>query len=104
MALIECDECGKDVSDKAVSCPNCGNPIFISDSSSQDASYEEIPEFTPLMRSGGIWEKYEEKPSYLKQGLKRLSIFASIIWIGCWYYNLEVAHSKWFGIRYYSDE
>lgn len=27
MALIECSECGKQVSDKANSCPNCGNPI-----------------------------------------------------------------------------
>lgn len=28
MALIKCDECGKEVSDKAKSCPNCGCPIF----------------------------------------------------------------------------
>lgn len=27
MALIKCNECGKQVSDKATSCPNCGNPI-----------------------------------------------------------------------------
>ncbi|MGC9602979.1 MAG: zinc-ribbon domain-containing protein [Minisyncoccia bacterium] len=27
MALIKCSECGKDVSDKAHSCPNCGHPI-----------------------------------------------------------------------------
>jgi hypothetical protein len=27
MALINCDECGKEVSDKAASCPNCGAPI-----------------------------------------------------------------------------
>lgn len=27
MALIECPECGKEVSDKAKSCPNCGCPI-----------------------------------------------------------------------------
>ena len=27
MALIKCTECRKEVSDKAVSCPNCGNPI-----------------------------------------------------------------------------
>lgn len=27
MALIKCSECGKDVSDKASSCQNCGNPI-----------------------------------------------------------------------------
>ena len=27
MALIKCSECGKQVSDKAASCPNCGAPI-----------------------------------------------------------------------------
>ena len=27
MAMIKCPECGKDVSDKAVSCPSCGTPI-----------------------------------------------------------------------------
>lgn len=27
MALIKCIECGKDVSDKATACPNCGCPI-----------------------------------------------------------------------------
>lgn len=27
MALINCPECGKEISDKAASCPHCGNPI-----------------------------------------------------------------------------
>lgn len=27
MALIKCSECGREVSDKASTCPNCGNPI-----------------------------------------------------------------------------
>ena len=27
MALIKCNECGKEVSDKANTCPNCGAPI-----------------------------------------------------------------------------
>ena len=27
MALIRCLECGRDVSDRAVSCPNCGCPV-----------------------------------------------------------------------------
>lgn len=27
MALINCPECGKQISDKAASCPNCGYPI-----------------------------------------------------------------------------
>ena len=26
MALIKCTECGKEISDKAASCPHCGNP------------------------------------------------------------------------------
>lgn len=25
--LIQCSECGKEISDKAMSCPNCGNPV-----------------------------------------------------------------------------
>ena len=27
MALIKCPECGKEISDKATSCPNCGCPV-----------------------------------------------------------------------------
>ncbi len=27
MALIKCDECGKQVSDKASACPHCGAPV-----------------------------------------------------------------------------
>lgn len=27
MALLKCPECAHDVSDKAVSCPNCGYPM-----------------------------------------------------------------------------
>lgn len=27
MALTKCSECGKEVSDKAATCPSCGNPI-----------------------------------------------------------------------------
>ena len=27
MALIKCSECGKEISDKAPACPNCGMPL-----------------------------------------------------------------------------
>ena len=30
MALIKCPECGNEVSDKAVSCPQCGCPLVAS--------------------------------------------------------------------------
>lgn len=31
MALIKCSECQREISDKAKSCPNCGNPIIAGD-------------------------------------------------------------------------
>ncbi len=27
MSLIKCSECGKEISDKAITCPSCGNPL-----------------------------------------------------------------------------
>ena len=41
MALIKCTECGKDVSSKAKSCPNCGNPI------NQTPVFDSIDELFP---------------------------------------------------------
>ena len=99
MALIECDECGKDVSDKAVSCPNCGNPIAISEAVADDLQDDFVQN-----PKGEAIEEYKKKYSNLKRGLKRISIFASIIWAGCWYYNQEVTLKNWFGIYYGSDE
>lgn len=29
MALVKCKECGKEISDKAVTCPNCGCPTSV---------------------------------------------------------------------------
>lgn len=33
MALINCPECGKEISDKAASCPHCGYPLPSKDAS-----------------------------------------------------------------------
>ena len=38
MALIECTECGKEVSSRANACPNCGNPIRGQSSSAQEGT------------------------------------------------------------------
>ena len=35
MPIINCSECGKEVSDKASSCPNCGCPIAIPKNSTE---------------------------------------------------------------------
>lgn len=34
MALIKCSECGKEISDKAASCPNCGCPVSVASENS----------------------------------------------------------------------
>jgi len=35
MSLIKCSECGKEISDKAVTCPHCGSPVILMDTESQ---------------------------------------------------------------------
>lgn len=39
MALINCPECGKEISDKAVSCPNCGMPLDKMEIPKEEALY-----------------------------------------------------------------
>lgn len=36
MALIKCEDCTKEISDKALSCPNCGCPIKVSETTNID--------------------------------------------------------------------
>ncbi len=43
MALIPCAECGRDVSDKAQACPNCGHPVALTLSAETSAT-EQRPE------------------------------------------------------------
>lgn len=38
MAIIKCPECGRDVSDKAAYCPNCGYPVELINTDSDDMS------------------------------------------------------------------
>ncbi|MDA3800189.1 MAG: zinc-ribbon domain-containing protein [Kiritimatiellae bacterium] len=51
MALISCTECGKKISEKAVSCPNCGAPM------SGNSSVSLNPQsHTNVTRTGAKWE------------------------------------------------
>lgn len=51
MALIKCSECGAQVSDKAASCPHCGNPIAAAQV--QQAQPQEA-KIQPVFESGKI--------------------------------------------------
>lgn len=50
MALIKCNECGHEVSDRASMCPNCGCPIESLGAAQEDVMYEE-----PKKKKGWIW-------------------------------------------------
>lgn len=49
MALIKCPECNKEVSDKAVSCPNCGLPL---NSVAENSGILEFPELPTDLNIG----------------------------------------------------
>jgi uncharacterized membrane protein YvbJ len=51
MSLISCSECGKEVSDKAAACPNCGAPIK---QAPNPAESSKAP--TQVKREGAKWE------------------------------------------------
>ena len=52
MALINCPECGKEVSDRAPACPNCGFPISGESTASQPNKTAEIEKFLDLALKG----------------------------------------------------
>ena len=57
MALVKCKECGKEISDKAVVCVNCGNPI--STNKKKKKGYEELTfqdkkKIKEIMRKKGL--------------------------------------------------
>ena len=47
MALIKCPECGKEISDAAESCPNCGYPI-----KGQQKMKKEVMSFAVVVKGG----------------------------------------------------
>jgi len=51
MALISCSECGREASDKAAACPNCGAPITGATSVSLNSQSH-----VKVTRTGAKWE------------------------------------------------
>ncbi len=51
MALVKCDECGREVSSKAATCPQCGNPIV--------AAVDVIATGTPLTTTQSTAKKFK---------------------------------------------
>lgn len=72
MALIKCAECGKEISDRAESCPNCGCPVGESVAEEVGNDYEESE-----------YEEEEESEEYVEDekqsGLGVASFILAII-------------------------
>ncbi len=60
MALIKCPECGKEISDKAVSCPNCGCPNS-EFNKQKEPMPEEKPELFACVKCGRDISKNSQK-------------------------------------------
>ena len=54
MALIKCPECGKEVSDKATSCPQCGFPLSAAISSPSLGHPSPSPSNPPATKKDGL--------------------------------------------------
>lgn len=55
MALIQCRECGKQISDKAASCPGCGAPNASKEISLKTPSSSDSAANEPIELSNGKW-------------------------------------------------
>jgi TM2 domain-containing membrane protein YozV len=49
MALIKCEECGREISDRAVNCPGCGAPVLVSSSQGLGTSANKSADFFVLI-------------------------------------------------------
>lgn len=52
--LINCSECGREISDKAVACPHCGNPISSQHKKSNSLSH------MPCPNCGTNWHTFDD--------------------------------------------
>lgn len=69
MALITCPDCGKQVSDKAPACPNCGCPISIPKTSREVKVA--LPN-TQVLSGGGLASALIKRDASISAGGKRL--------------------------------
>lgn len=85
MALIECDECGAQISDKASACPKCGNPLK---ANKQDVIYDTLKKRSINIKTGLKSRKFK-----LFIGSLCLLVFIVAIWGGFFgfadYYKID---------------
>ncbi|MEJ2610244.1 MAG: zinc-ribbon domain-containing protein [Candidatus Thiodiazotropha sp.] len=76
MALIECHECGKQISDSATSCPGCGAPVRVKQYKKGDTVPYTDQEVAVLLSK-------KKKTSHVLHLL--LSIITAGLWLIIWF-------------------
>ena len=96
MALIKCNECGKEISDKAKTCPNCGCPIEeikIKEKVKSKKTFEELSKEEKQL----VYTKYRNKTDGKKLGLViGLIAFISLIALIVLVLNLDKKEAQSF--------
>ncbi len=110
MALINCPECGKEISDKAQVCPNCGVPldnyVIVCPDCGQEISNKAnaCPNCGRPISDNKITVNTVPGSKDTNAGKNTanlffaLAILAAFIWVICWYY--EASH----GVRLAEEE
>ena len=93
MALIECDECGAQISDKASACPKCGNPLtHYEEEVDEEGDDETKPFFKTLFESKlFLWICF-------LAGLA--GVFAGFFWGDSIF---QILGEKWSDLNHYMD-
>lgn len=80
MALINCKECGKEISDKADRCPNCGCPVSYSvENREQEINHNEQKEWKPTATA----ETNKKQPKMKNSVLSLVAFLISFFGCGC---------------------
>lgn len=99
MALINCSECGADISEKASACPKCGCPLDITKQVMSNAKKKErkkviifftvVLAFIMILSTGIFFVKYNNDPANIALRLIKKD-FGYNISVESIYYNSEV--------------
>lgn len=84
MALIKCAECGKEVSDKAAACPNCGAPVHIRE--------ENIQTFDDVYKANGVMTAIN--PGSIKKAKTMIRENESVLFASMLNVSISPIHGK----------
>ena len=110
MALIKCIDCGKEVSDKAKVCPNCGCPIesSVAESSNKDeitgdGVVSSIEKEKPNEATTGINEKKQEKSNHIEYNIVLLAVTAILTSVAFYFGIEDTVAFGWFSLLAFSS-